>query len=391
MNDTGCTTCGSIRQGCSSTKNGLLDRCNKLTVFDWLSDLHIEGNNSLWIEVRFKNVRKDFFYNIHRLSLHVGDYVVVEAQPGRDLGMVTAKGYMAEILMQKKGVLYQPETAKKVIRVARQEDLDLWNQAKARETETLLEARRIAREMKLDMKISDVEFQADNTKAIFYYIADQRVDFRELIKVYAKNFKIRVEMKQIGTRQEAALVGGIGSCGRELCCSTWLTDFRSVSTTAVRYQQLALNPEKLTGQCGKLKCCLNYELDHYVDALKLFPDMEKRTLKFSDKELVWFKNDIFKQRMWFYEKKETNLQFAIHLEKVKEIIAQNEKGIFPSEIPTAVYASGQADLDQETDLKDNEVVQVLEDESKEALERRVQKLKKNQKKNNKKFFNNKKK
>jgi cell fate regulator YaaT (PSP1 superfamily) len=360
---------------------GLLDHCHKLTVFDWLTNLKLSSEESKWVEVRFKNTRKEFYYNAYNLPLYVGDMVLVEGNPGKDLGMVTIKGNLAEVQMKKKGITISPDTAKKVIRKARQQDIELWKRARMREHQTMLEARKIAREMKLDMKISDVEFQGDNTKAIFYYIADQRVDFRELIKVYAQTFSIKVEMRQIGTRQEAALVGGIGSCGRELCCSTWLTDFRSVTTTAARYQQLSLNPQKLAGQCGKLKCCLNFELDLYVEALKKFPNLEKNNLKFQNNELVWFKNDIFKNLMWFYEKQNPAMQYAIPLEEVNKVIQKNKENIFPEEIPLKISSSGAV---ESADKSINDISQVLDEADKQDLDNRLKNLKKTFKKSVKK-------
>jgi cell fate regulator YaaT (PSP1 superfamily) len=374
-----CKTCGS--GGCSSTMQGLLDHCNKLTVFDWLTNLKLNTEESKWVEVRFKNTRKEFYYNAYNLPLYVGDMVLVEGNPGKDVGMVTVRGNLAEVQMKKKGININPEAAKKIIRKARQQDIELWKKARMREHETMLEARKIAREMKLDMKISDVEFQGDNTKAIFYYIADQRVDFRELIKVYAQTFSIKVEMRQIGTRQEAALVGGIGSCGRELCCSTWLTDFRSVTTTAARYQQLSLNPQKLAGQCGKLKCCLNFELDLYVEALKKFPNLEKNNLKFQNNELVWFKNDIFKKLMWFYEKQNPSIQYAIPLEEVNKVVQKNKDNIFPEEIPLKISSSGAV---ESTDKSINDISQVLDEADKQDLDNRLKNLKKTLKKSVKK-------
>ncbi|MCX8081423.1 MAG: hypothetical protein N3F09_09330 [Bacteroidia bacterium] len=381
-----CKSCSSGRKGCNSTMQGLLDHCHKLTVFDWLNFQGVKTHQSPWVEVRFKSTRKEFFNNAYNLPLQAGDLVLVEGNPGKDVGMVTCVGFLAEVQIRKRGLEMNSESAKKIIRKARQHDIDLWKVAKAREHDVMLEARKIARDMNLEMKISDVEFQGDNTKAIFYYIADQRVDFRELIKIYAQKFSIKVEMKQIGTRQEAALVGGIGPCGRELCCSTWLTDFRSVSTTAARYQQLSLNPQKLAGQCGKLKCCLNYELDHYAEALKAFPKMDKTPLRFMNQELIWFKNDIFKNLMWFYDKDNHAFQYAIPLNEVKIVLEKNQQGIYPENIPTFITTSG----DAENHPNQNEITRVLEDTDTEALDERLKNLKKTFKKSEhgaKKRFN----
>ncbi|MBU0488820.1 MAG: hypothetical protein KKD31_12810, partial [Bacteroidetes bacterium] len=246
----------------------------KYNVFDWLADIEVPPNQMVtdFVEVRFKNGRKDFYRNINKLEIVGGDMVAVEASPGHDIGMVTLTGEIVKVQIKRKGVKIIPDEAKKVYRLARPADIEKRDAAKTREIPVLHKSREIAARLKLDMKITDVEFQGDGTKAIFYYSADDRVDFRELIKKYAEEFRIRIEMKQIGVRQEASRLGGIGSCGRELCCSTWLNSFQSVSTGAARTQQLSLNPQKLAGQCAKLKCCLNFEQDCYLDILSEFPD-----------------------------------------------------------------------------------------------------------------------
>jgi cell fate regulator YaaT (PSP1 superfamily) len=287
------------------------------------------------VEVRFKNSRKEFFRNVNNLPLITGDVVAVEASPGHDIGVVSLTGELVRMQMKRKNADEKQEELKKVYRKAKQTDIDKWREAQELENPTMYKARTIATKLKLEMKISDVEYQGDRTKAIFYYTADDRVDFRELIKVLAEEFKVRIEMRQIGARQEASRLGGIGSCGRELCCSTWLTDFRSVSTSAARYQQLSLNPLKLAGQCGKLKCCLNYELDSYLDAIKDFPDSNVRLE--SEKGFAFHqKTDIFKRIMYFSYTDEPDTFIAVPVDRVKEIIEMNKAGNKPGEIVVAV-------------------------------------------------------
>ncbi len=280
-------------------------------------------------EIRFKNTRKGFYRNVNGLSLITGDFVVVESDRGYDVGQVSLGGILAELQMKKKKVNKRSDRIRKIYRMASKEDLEKLKLARSREQETLVRTRVIVRNLNLDMKMSDVEFQGDNTKAIFYYIADSRVDFRELIKILANDFRIRVEMKQIGLRFESGLVGGIGSCGRELCCSTWLTDFKSVSTSAARYQNLSLNPMKISGQCGRLKCCLNYELDTYLDALEDIPKVEKLD---TEAGLAYLqKVDIFKQIMWFCYEKETTW-IPVRSALVKEISEMNAEGQKPASL-----------------------------------------------------------
>jgi len=275
------------------------------------------------VEVRFKNGRKEFYRNAEKLTLSIGDIVATDASPGHDVGIVTLTGELVKIQMKKKGVNPDGEVGK-IYRKATQKDIDIWIEARDKEEPMKVRAREIAIELKLEMKISDIEFQGDGSKATFYYTANDRVDFRQLIKDFAKEFSTRIEMKQVGFRQEAARLGGVGSCGRELCCSTWLTDFRSVNTSAARYQQLSLNPQKLAGQCGKLKCCLNYELDTYLDALKDFPEMETRL--YADKgEAICQKLDIFKGLMWFAYTNDFAHWHVLKIEQVKEIIAINKQ------------------------------------------------------------------
>lgn len=276
-----------------------------------------------FVEVRFKNGRKEFYQNTDKLSLSVGDVIATEAASGHDIGLVSLTGELVRIQMKKKKQRIEDENLK-VYRKASQRDIDIWQKARDREDALKVKARQIAIRLKLKMKISDVEFQGDASKAIFYYTAEERVDFRELIKEFAHEFHTRIEMKQVGLRQEAARLGGIGSCGRELCCSTWLTDFRSVNTSAARYQQLSLNPQKLAGQCGKLKCCLNYELDMYLEALQSFPSIDTKLLT-EKGTAVCQKLDIFKGVLWYCYEGEWMNWFEIKAEKANEIIALNKE------------------------------------------------------------------
>lgn len=334
----GCSTAsGSLPGGCRNNGSCGVGGCNKLNVFDWLSNMELPGGTQPCdvVEVRFKNSRKEFFRNVNNLSLAVGDVVAVEASPGHDIGGVSMTGELVRIQLKKKGLTNAAPDIKKVYRKARQNDIDKWREAQALEEKTMHRSRTIAVALGLQMKISDVEYQGDKTKAIFYYTADDRVDFRELIKKYAEEFRVRIEMRQIGARQEASRLGGIGSCGRELCCSTWLTDFRSVSTSAARYQQLSLNPLKLAGQCGKLKCCLNYELDSYLDAIKDFPDVNDVKLKSKKGDAVHQKTDIFRRTMWFSYFDQMNEFIPIPVDRVKEIIEMNKKGELPADLGEA--------------------------------------------------------
>lgn len=283
------------------------------------------------IEVRFKNSRKAFYRNSKNLSLQAGDAVVVEASPGHDVGVVSVTGELARIQVKKKAPNLKPMEVRKIHRIATQEDVDKWMKGRALESEVMFSSRTIALKNGLEMKISDVEYQGDLSKATFYYTAEGRVDFRQLIKDMADKFKIRVEMRQIGSRQEAQRLGGIGSCGRELCCSTWLTDFRSVSTSAARYQQLSLNPQKLAGQCGKLKCCLNYELDMYLDAIKSFPTTDTR-LQTEKGNAFHVKTDVFKRQMWYVYDGDGGGLTALSPERVREISQMNANGKKPAEL-----------------------------------------------------------
>ncbi len=326
----GCSSCttatGGQPRGCKNNGTCGSDGCNKLTVFDWLSNMSLPAGEQPFdcVEVRFKNSRKEFFRNSENLSLSIGDMVATQAKAGHDIGMVTLTGPLVKVQMKKKKEDHTDPNLPKIYRKATQKDIDKWQRCRDKEEEIKKRSREIAIILNLQMKISDVEFQGDGSKATFYYTAEERVDFRQLIKDMAKAFGIRIEMRQIGYRQEAQRLGGIGSCGRELCCSTWLTDFRSVSTAAARYQQLSLNPLKLAGQCGKLKCCLNYELDVYMDALKDFPAQD--TKLFTEKGLAFCqKTDIFKGTLWFSYKDEPANWHALTKEQVREIAEKNKK------------------------------------------------------------------
>ena len=341
---------GCSSGGCNTEKNGIpagcnnngscgtSDGCNKLSVFDWLGNMNLpEGQNRFDIvEIRFKNSRKEFFRNTNSLNINVGDVIAVESNSGHDIGTVSLTGELVKLQLKKHNVNFDSEEIKKIYRKAKQTDIEKWREAQSLEINTMYRARTIALNLGLQMKLSDVEYQGDKSKAIFYYTADARVDFRELIKLLADEFKVRIEMKQIGARQESSRLGGIGSCGRELCCSSWLTDFRTVSTSAARYQQLSLNPLKLAGQCGKLKCCLNYELDSYLDALKEFPEMEGKKLQTKKGEAFLQKTDIFKRTMWFSYRSDPGVFIPLDLKTVHSILELNAKGEMPEALTPAV-------------------------------------------------------
>ena len=328
----GCTSCSSGAdgqpKGCKNNGTCGSDGCNKLTVFDWLSNMSLPGDQKpfIGVEVRFKNGRKHFYKNSENLSLSIGDIVATEATSGHDIGIITLTGELVKVQMKKKSPDVTTDDLSKIYRKATQKDINIWQTVRAKEAEIQKRSREIAIHLGLKMKISDIEYQGDGSKTTFYYTAEERVDFRQLIRDFASAFSTRVEMKQVGFRQEAARLGGIGSCGRELCCSTWLTDFRSVKTSAARYQQLSLNPQKLAGQCGKLKCCLNYELDTYLDAIKDIPKSDVKLI--TEKGVaICQKTDIFKRFLWYgYEKQGVNWH-KISVDKVNEIIALNKKGV----------------------------------------------------------------
>src|SRR6056300_1091092 len=324
-----CSSCSSTKngspRGCQNNGTSGSDSCNKLTVFDWLENMHPpQGEEDCpFVEVRFKNSRKEFFSFPEDLKPQAGDLVITKADGGYDLGRVTLAGPLVSMQMKRKKISKDSEKIGSILRLAATQEINLWHELREKEAHLQVEARKLAIALNLEMKISDVEYQADGKKATFYYTADQRVDFRQLIKDMAQAFSVRIEMRQIGLRMEASRLGGIGSCGRELCCSTWLTDFRSVSTAAARYQQLSLNPQKLAGQCGKLKCCLNFELDVYVDALKDFPAAD--TKLFTEKGLAFCqKVDIFKEKLWFTYRDDPSNWHTLSKDQVNEILAKNK-------------------------------------------------------------------
>lgn len=329
-----------LSRGCSAApriydKNDNIYKhgCCKLDSYDWLADIPVpDGAKPFeYAEVRFKNSKLEFFQITDGLYLKTGDIVAVEGSPGHDIGIISLVGEAARLQIKKKKISYPSEDIRKIYRKARVSDIEKWITAVEQEDEAKTKTREAARNLELQMKINDVEYQGDNTKATFYYTAEERVDFRELIKVLADLFKVRIEMRQIGVRQEASRLGGIGSCGRELCCSTWMTRFKSVSTSSARLQQLSLNPQKLAGQCGKLKCCLNFETAMYEDALKEFPN-PRIVLKTKKGEAVHHKNDVFKKLVWYSYADERSDIMAIPLDKVKKIIKKNEKGVLPEKL-----------------------------------------------------------
>jgi cell fate regulator YaaT (PSP1 superfamily) len=309
-------------------------RCgyNKLDSWNWLKDLPEESDENEIVEIRFKNTRKGFYRNVNALRLEVGDVVAVEASPGHDIGRVSMVGRLVGEQMKKLKVIPSSEDMKKVYRKAKAVDVQKWEEAKKLEITTMLRSRKIAEELKLNMKIGDVEYQGDKTKAIFYYIADERVDFRQLIKVLADEFRVRIEMRQIGARQEAGRIGGIGSCGRELCCSTCITSFNSVTTTHAKYQELSLNPQKLAGQCSKLKCCLSYEFDCYIDAQKSYPPREI-PLELLDRTVWFIKVEVHKGLYWYSSEPGSAVNLiAVPVARVKEILDLNRKGVKPDRL-----------------------------------------------------------
>jgi cell fate regulator YaaT (PSP1 superfamily) len=335
----GCSSCGPAA-GCKNNGGCSSGGCNRMNTYDWLANLPFSDPESTCkiIEVSFNNgSRKDFFRNTTVHLFEKGDLVSVEGVSGYDIGTVVMTGEMVRLQMKKRGINEFDGDMKKALRRPSDKDIEIWEQNKSREKEGLIRSRAIARQLNLNMKLSEVEIQADGRKATFFYIADDRVDFRELIKVFAREFKVKVEMRQIGARQEAAKVGGIGSCGRELCCSTWLTDFKSVNTTAARYQNLSINQSKLSGQCGRLKCCLNYELDTYLDALQHFPE-NADILQVSKGIATLIKKDIFRNLMW-YVLPDSNKQYPVTIERVHKIKQQNEQGVIPDELEAVEVTS----------------------------------------------------
>lgn len=325
--------CACLPKMYDNNKHTYKPGCSKLDATDWLKDIDLPPSQKPFdcVEIRFKNSRKEFFRINTDYDIDQGDIVAVESSPGHDIGIVTLAGEACRIQMKKKGVDPGLETMRKVYRKARATDIEKWISSVEAEDNTMFRSRHAAEDLGLEMKISDVEYQGDGTKAIFYYTADERIDFRQLIKTLAEMFRVRIEMRQIGVRQEASRLGGIGSCGRELCCSTWLSKFRSVTTQAARVQQLALNPQKLAGQCSKLKCCLNYEYDVYVDSMKEFPDT-KITLKTKKGIGIHQKSEPFKRMTWYAYEGDPMNTLAIPLDKVKEIISLNNKGKIPDKL-----------------------------------------------------------
>lgn len=335
----GCGSCGTGKDGapggCQSHGHCASGGCNRMNVHDWLSNLPFSDpeSNCRIVEISFNNgSRKDYFRNTTLHYFEKGEMVAVEGVSGFDVGMINLTGELVRLQLKKNKIDEKNAEFKKVLRRATEADMAKMKETKAREAQMLIRSRAMARQLKLELKMAEVEIQADGRKATFFYIADDRVDFRELIKLYAGEFKVKVEMRQIGARQEAGKVGGIGSCGRELCCSTWLSDFKSVNTNAARYQNLSINQTKLSGQCGRLKCCLNYELDTYMDALQFFPT-DADTLEVARGRAFLVKKDIFRNLMW-YTMAESNKQYPLTIDTVKKIKAQNREGIRPEEMET---------------------------------------------------------
>lgn len=333
----GCGSCGSGKDGapggCQSHGHCSTGGCNRMNVYNWLADIPYSDAESTCrvMEVSFNNgSRKDFYRNNTPHFFEKGDTVAVEGVSGFDVGMVNSTGELVRLQLKKHKLDEKNPDIKKVLRPATESDISKMTESKAREAQVLIRSRAIARQLKLEMKMAEVEVQADGRKATFFYIADDRVDFRELIKLYAGEFKVKVEMRQIGARQEAGKVGGIGSCGRELCCSSWLTDFKSVNTNAARYQNLSINQTKLSGQCGRLKCCLNYELDTYMDALQYFPD-DADVIEVAKGRAFLAKKDIFRNLMW-YTLPDSNKQYPLTIERVRKIKELNRQGVKPEDL-----------------------------------------------------------
>ncbi|MCU7551626.1 regulatory iron-sulfur-containing complex subunit RicT [Chitinophagaceae bacterium LB-8] len=337
----GCGSCGTGKPGgCKSNGSCGTNSCNRMNAYDWLVNLPLSDMESACrvVELSFNNgSRKDFYRNSTLQFFEKGDLVTVEGMNGFDVGEIQLTGEIVRLQMKKKGVDEFNPDMKKVLRRAADRDLELWRQNKAREKDALIRSRAIARQLKLELKMSEVEIQADGKKGTFFYIADDRVDFRELIKIYASEFKLKVEMRQIGARQESAKVGGIGSCGRELCCATFLTDFKSVNTAAARYQNLSINQTKLSGQCGRLKCCLNYELDTYLDALQGFPE-NCDILQVTRGTATLIKKDIFKDLMWYVLPDSSKL-YPLTIERVRKIKALNMQNTIPDELEAVELVS----------------------------------------------------
>ena len=379
-----CLSCsnssGGTPRGCKSNGTCGSDSCNKLTVFDWLENMEPASGEAPYpyVEVRFKNSRKEFFRFPEGLQARAGNLVITEASYGYDLGMVTLSGPLVAMQMKRKKIPEDSEAIGNILRIANQAEIDKWQDLREREASVQKRAREMAIALQLEMKISDVEFQGDGKKAIFYYTADQRVDFRQLIKDMAQAFSIRIEMKQIGFREEASRLGGVGSCGRELCCSTWLTDFRSVSSGAARYQQLSLNPQKLSGQCGRLKCCLNYELEAYRSAIKAFPKPEVKL--HTEKGIgIFQKMDIFKGVVWYSYKNDWITWHKLTTKAVNAIIQKNKA--------KEVVASLEEYVEEELKVAPKLFDSGVGEDSISRFDRPKQRSKKKQRNNKRKFQN----
>lgn len=362
------TTTGAAPKGCRSNGTCNTVGCNKLNTYDWFKDIELPEDYTPFdiIEIRFKGSRKEFFKNVNNLELYTGDAVVVESDLGHDVGHVSLTGELVRLQLRKAEMTEDHPGIKKIYRLATDGDKEKYTEFKAKEPSTLERARTIALELKLEMKLSDIEFQADGRKIIFFYTAEERVDFRELIKRYAADFKTRIEMRQISYREEASRLGGIGSCGRELCCSTWLTDYKVVNISAARYQNLSINMLKLSGQCGRLKCCLNYELDTYTEALREFPGTEKVSVNTKIGVANLQKIDILKRMMWFAYKDKPGDWIAIEVDKVKEIIDKNKRGEIPDTLvdrPVGVEIASKTSYKVDDMLEDSNINR-LEDKNK---------------------------
>ena len=363
----------STTAGCGSSGGCSSGGCNKMNSFDWFADIPLSDNyNFNLVEISFKNgSRKGFYKNDQKLDLFRGDRVIVEASQGYDIGEVALTGELVKLQMKKKDVKETADTIRSILRMTTESDLEKMSDLRSKEKNMLIKARVISRSLNLDMKISDIEYQGDGKKSTFYYTAENRIDFRELVKQFAGEFKVKIEMRQIGARQEAGRIGGIGSCGRELCCSTWLTDFDSVSTGAARYQQLSINSDKLSGQCGRLKCCLNYELDTYMDALKGIP---KNPDKLKTKEGIAYlrKTDIFKKELT-YNLDKSNKYYKLSAEDVAKFLQMNKNGEFPASLSDFTITE-ETETKELTDAYQNDLVGSV---SLQSLEKSSKKKKKN--------------
>lgn len=373
-----CSTGSCVPAGCKSNGSCLTGGCSKLEVYDWLAHMDMPSNYRPFpiVEIRFKGSRKEFYVNPENIYLEAGELVAVETSVGGyDVGHVSLTGELVRMQLKKRRVNVD-DVVKKIYRKATATDIDKWDQAKKLEFDTMHRARVLAKELGLDMKLSDVDYQGDKTKATFYYTADGRVDFRELIKRMAETFRIRIEMRQVGMRQEASRLGGIGSCGRELCCSTWLTDFKTVSTAAARYQNLSLNTLKLAGQCGKLKCCLNYELDTYMDALKGIPDHADQLETVLGVAKLQ-KTDIFKKVMW-YSYADVEEWIPLQVERVKQVQQLNKKGVKPPDLNEETL-----ETEKKSSIKKPDYENVVGQDSLTRLDDKVSRKRANKKRNKK--------